>query len=339
VAASPAGAVVPVRLASPDAPDAPASAWVHVARAATWLRATAPGAPGQGARAFLVVRVVGQTGVISTVWDVRGRVRGVATRDDVLAVALADGAVDEHHPGDRGWRVRRAGGPTLCLAGPVTDDAGVEEWPARSAPASVPRALVVDGAPLVVVIGEGHYRRTEAPWAEADRPRAEVRLAARASALGPVLVAEVQVWKDGPPTFAPARAENELDNEHPDINSDGVQLHAALADDLAPHVWLLVPEPPTGRVRVTPRTPGAPPVDATWSPAPGGWRLRCAVPLPPRGETAGGVALSLALAVNEIPATRDRRRGQLVLGGAAPGYLYLQGDRLDPVDYLRLDVR
>jgi hypothetical protein len=51
------------------------------------------------------------------------------------------------------------------------------------------------------------------------------------------------------------------------------------------------------------------------------------------------VALALALAVNEIPATRERRRGQLVLGGATPGYLYLQGDRLDPVDYLRLDVR
>jgi hypothetical protein len=39
--------------------------------------------------------------------------------------------------------------------------------------------------------------------------------------------------------------------------------------------------------------------------------------------------VGLDLVVNEMPAGRERRRGQLVLSGGAGEYVYLRGDRHD----------
>ena len=59
-----------------------------------------------------------------------------------------------------------------------------------------------------------------------------------------------------------------------------------------------------------------------------GWHMELRWPLEalPKGD-----ALRLGLAVNERPPERERRRGQLVLGGAA-GFAYLRGDRLDAAE-------
>jgi hypothetical protein len=51
--------------------------------------------------------------------------------------------------------------------------------------------------------------------------------------------------------------------------------------------------------------------------------------------SAEAVPLQLDLVVNETTAGRERRRGQLVLSGAAGEFAYLAGDRHDPDRLLR----
>jgi len=45
-------------------------------------------------------------------------------------------------------------------------------------------------------------------------------------------------------------------------------------------------------------------------------------------------SVKLGVAVNEMSPDRERRRGQLVMGGRAGGFVYLRGDRLAADDLL-----
>jgi hypothetical protein len=45
---------------------------------------------------------------------------------------------------------------------------------------------------------------------------------------------------------------------------------------------------------------------------------------------ASPYSVGLGVVVNEIPPGRERRRGQLVLGGAEGEWVFLRGDRHDP---------
>jgi hypothetical protein len=68
------------------------------------------------------------------------------------------------------------------------------------------------------------------------------------------------------------------------------------------------------------------PLSASWKRRKGGYVVRIRLPVTPRrnGELQVGVV------VNEKPAGRERRRGQLVLGAASGEFVYLRGDREDP---------
>jgi hypothetical protein len=150
----------------------------------------------------------------------------------------------------------------------------------------------------------------------------------------------VDVVLHRPTTFVAAGAENLYDNERADVNGDGLQLAYRLpgadADDAgALAAWLLVPEPPGDRVRITPTTTAAAavPLDARWRPTAAGWALVATLPVPATGGEIG-----LDVIVNEMPPGRTRRRGQLVLGGAAGEFVYLRGDRHDAARALRLVV-
>ncbi len=175
-------------------------------------------------------------------------------------------------------------------------------------------------------LGEAHYRRSESSWREAGSPVAAVGIAATPESI----VVEVAV-RSVAPVFAPARAENPLDNEHPDTNSDGVQLYIGAAGVAGRyHSWILVPEPDSGGVRVTPSAAFGPalPLSAAARLTKDGWILRATVPrqaLLPREATD----FTLDLIVNEITVDRERRRGQLVLSGAHGEWIYLRGDRQD----------
>ena len=116
----------------------------------------------------------------------------------------------------------------------------------------------------------------------------------------------------------------ELDNEHPDINSDGVQLHLWSEGWREPVAWLAIPEHGFARTRVrqTAGGAGAPPLAAHSRQIPGGYEIRFAIP-----RSALSSTFALDVLVNEMSADRQRRRGQLVLSGARGDRVYLRGDR------------
>ena len=177
-----------------------------------------------------------------------------------------------------------------------------------------------------IEMGEENYRRTESSWKEAGSPTATVEIGATD---GEIFI-DVQV-RSTKPNFAQARDDNPLDNEHPDVNSDGVQIHLTAPGSGGRPVeatWLLVPEPEPGTIRMSSRGDAANvPIRASWSLVPGGWTVSVRIPrdaLGPRDAWFG-----LDVVVNEMPAGRERRRGQRVLSGKGTGWAWLLGDRQD----------
>jgi hypothetical protein len=127
--------------------------------------------------------------------------------------------------------------------------------------------------------------------------------------------------------FAVPEALNPYDNEPPDINGDGVQLYVRTQEGDAG--WLLLPIAGTDvvRVRRIESWSAAPvanePIAATWQPKGAGYVMRIDIP-------GDAVPAALDVIVNEMPRGRERRRGQLVMSGAAREFTYLRGDRHEP---------
>jgi heparinase II/III-like protein len=310
-------------------------AWIQSERSGEWWRATAPGPPGAGERRFHLARFRSATGTIRSVWSWRGTVAGVAIDGDTLRVSLADGTQHVHSRRDRGWHVDFVAGDarsSIDLGGlrdrpspePVSiglfGDATTTARTGPTDPAALPRTLT---------LGERHYRRSEESWHEAGTPTARVNLAWT----GAELCIDVDVAKSTDPVFVLADAVNRYDNEPPDINGDGLQVY--LRAPQASGAWVLVPEPGGSSVRVRP-VPGwgdLPPPRASWRRTEKGFAMRLAVPLD-ESVARAKTAIELDVIVNETAPGRERRRGQLVLSGAAGEFAYLAGDRHDPARLL-----
>jgi hypothetical protein len=334
--------------------DARADAWILPPPSVEWWRLTAPGAPGKGDARFHLVRMRGSAGTVTTIWSWRGAVGSAALDDDELRVVLADGTAHSHSRTAQGWRVAVAkddARSTIELGGLGP----VRPRPSVSRP-SPPHPIVLRRSPpgrgwwseanaftrsnlFAVDIGEGQYRRSEQSWEDAGAPEATVLAGVR----GAELVVEVFVRKRDV-RFAPANSVNELDNEHPDVNSDGLQLYVlfpAGSAELAPSPagWIIVPEHPAPRARATPIAgmgAGAP-LTVEWKEAPGGYAVHCSLALP-GVERMGAFEIGLDVIVNEIAPGRERRRGQLVLSGGGGEFVYLRGDRHSTTKLLRFRV-
>jgi hypothetical protein len=312
-------------------------AWIDASPNVEWWRATAPGAPGKAPGRFYLVRQRGRTGMVRSVFAWSPSVRDVRFRGDLVEIdgGDADAHVHSRH-GDR-WQIEMTSGTStrsIELGGvrpassrvrqpiPAVAKRLVHSIPSVADPVNTDRSMTFK-------LGEDHHRRSEESWREAGSPTVTVRL----NATGPRLHVEIDVHKSGAPVFAPARERNDLDNERPDTNSDGIQLYLAPRDHgEAVASWLLVPNPHDHSVRTTSiGSAGAPRLVAHWAPMSGGYRVVCEIDLP-AALVSDGFALDLI--VNEISAERVRRRGQLVLSGAKGEWTYLRGDRHDRARFL-----
>lgn len=164
---------------------------------------------------------------------------------------------------------------------------------------------------------------------DAGAPSAHVGIRATRTAI------EVHVAvRKSPLYFLPPDAPDPaLDNEHPDINSDGVQLHLWREGWPDPVAWLAIPEPGTSlvRVRQSSGSDNAPPLFVQWHETASGYEMTFAIP-----RQAVAPEFAVDVLINDMSANRERRRGQLVLSGAIGERVYLRGDR-QPVDrYLRV---
>ena len=335
-------AVIPddtaVRLRLSDASGV--DAWVLPGRGAEWWRVVAPGPPGEGARRFSLIRVNAAAGSLTSVWSWAHAVTDVAAQDDRVLVHRGNQERHEHaRHGDR-WSVVLYMGharSSIALGGarPASDDSSASMRGSAAGPFPI-RALRLASrdAPITFKLGESAYRRSEQSWEEAGRPGGKVDLSATDDRLLVVVTVEKEEL-----VFRPREAPDPaLDNEHPDIHSDGVQLYIAAEEWDRPAAWLAVPEQPGPRVRMR-AINGARadvPLVAEWRRQPDGFEMRLEVPLDALGS-ARRLALSMDVIVNEMTADRVRRRGQLVLSGGG-GWVYLQGDRQSPARFLPIVI-
>jgi hypothetical protein len=322
-----------------------AEARVFVDAPHAWWRAVSVGPPGSGPARFHFVRARSRRGAITTVWDLEGAVADATRADSDVTVLLRDGARHEHRADANGWHIAMRIGDaasSIDLGGFVNRGLISSDVKASAAPAPpivIPRIRSTGNSRAVMFeLRETHYRRSEHSWHEAGEPSATVSL----SVVEETLAIAVRVEKTTL-HFSPASEWNPLDNEHPDTNSDGVQLHIVVPSDEGGSLgreisWLMVPEPDGGRVRISARpSAGASVLTALWEPTPSGYALRCSCPLAALGIRNGKPFL-LGLIVNETTPDRERRRGQLVLGGASGEFVYLRGDRLPPDRHLSMVI-
>lgn len=279
-------------------------------------RAVAPGPPGRDDAPMLLARGVGASGVIRTVWSWKTAVRS-ATLFPKFVVDTNE-ARHDHARADHGWNIVIQVGEarsSIDLEG-LVDQA---PWAASSdAPVQGTTAsdqVLKPGEPVEVLLGEESYSRSEQSWAEAGSPTALVTL------LNADGVLELRVSVRADRTFVRPATVNRLDNEPADINGAGLQLY--LRTTAAKAGYVIVPIEGTSSLSVRPIDGWGADVQVagTWQQAEFGYDVDLRIfPEDP--------SLSLDLIVNEKPAGRERRRGQLTLSGGGD-FIYLRGDRHD----------
>ncbi|HEY9227761.1 MAG TPA: heparinase II/III family protein, partial [Gemmatimonadaceae bacterium] len=288
--------------------------WAKSDRDAEWWRGVAPGPPGSPEHAFRIVRASGSGLTMLLAWS--AEVSAVEIGADIK-VSLADKTTHVHTRDEAGWHIELHAGnahSSIDLGGRVRP----ETASIRTQHEMAPRVPIVlrQGAKLDFDLGERHYRRSEQSWVAAGRPTARVTLAPSGEALRvSVHVPESDL------NFVAADAVNPYDNEHPDINGDGVQLFVRTEDGLSG--WTLVPRDESNdvRIRAVDAWNTLLPINATWQREGRGYTM--AIEL-------GKFPTALDVVVNESPRGRVRRRGQLLMSGAEGEFVYLRGDRHEP---------
>lgn len=180
-------------------------------------------------------------------------------------------------------------------------------------------APFLEGRAAWWALGEAAYRRSEAGHAARGGTRAELEIAAQAD----VLWVRVRVWKAAVVVRGAGAPDPALDNETPDVHSDGVQAF------LGREAWmgvLAVPDFEEGGVRVGAVRGTAPfpaPVSGRSRRHPDGYEVVLCLPAGRRWRR--GDRLRFTVTVNEMVPGRDRRAGQLTTADA--GWVWLRGDR------------
>lgn len=320
-----------------------------------WWQLLAPGPPGHAERWFFLVRCRDSAEAIVSVWDWSSSVREAHWERGAVRVILEGGWEDIHLPGDLVWSVTRRDGhvaQAMSFESRVLDEWAEVPKPTaatkdpllvptlRRAPKSVGELTELAAAAGTRVplyrLGREHYRRSEETWEEAGSPEACVALAAA----GGRLYVEVTVTKKELRLSSPLE-ENHLDNEPTEINADGVQLHIMgdrFLDNRPHHVWLMaLSEGGEVRIRDILHDGAVPGVGAAWQRTDTGYQLLAWIDLLALGSREARRGF-LDVLINETVPARERRRGQLVLSGAAGEWVYVRGPRQDPERYLPIRI-
>jgi hypothetical protein len=302
--------------------------WAVTSHGAEWWRAVGPGAPGHGDHVFRIIRSSGRAGFYRMVWSWGGAVTSTDF-GDMIRVRRADGTVHEHWRAEDGWRISQGGNVSSItrLAGRIElDDADGGALENSDAAAIAPELVLRAFEEQQLELGEEHYRRSEETWDAAGRPTATVGLRWN----GDILDVHVVVPRSDR-TFVPAGALNLYDNEPAEINGDSVQLYLKTGQGLLAALLVPVADSDEVRLRAIEGWMLPPELVAEWQRAGEGYEMRVEVPCasPPVG---------IDLVVNEMPQGRRRRRGQLVLSGAAGEWVYLRGDRHDEWRLIPIEV-
>ena len=299
--------------------------WLFAPEGTSAMVAEAPAPPGQeGTRPLLLLRHHSASGRFVSIWSWRNAIRSVEQEGEALLVLRRDGIRQRHVRTAHGWQV----------ASETTEGQERHQLPsAPPAPATVNRIfpapdnepqLLPYTLPVTIELGEEHYRRSEFTWQGAGAPRATITVSRPTP--GSVLV-EIDM-PASQRLFVPLFTENQLDNDPPSIHGDSVQLYAVAGDRNAG--LLLVPEGSHVGKRPIEGWNNLLSVDARWRPTSSGYHLDATLHIDNRTPE-----FALDVLVNEIVPGRARRRGQLVMSGAAGEFVYLRGDRHEPSRLLR----
>jgi hypothetical protein len=299
------------------------------------LAATGPGPPSldfaDGAPLeFLVRRARGSGRWVQVIALRAGAVKAVTCEKDRVTVRLTVGGEETLTLSSKECRITDRAGSTHVLRGlrkrrsvpapspqphgpvvecPVLDRMPLpEEWLALVPPAAVHR------------LGAANYRRSEEPHGAAGPFTAQVAV----FVVGSKLCFAADVVKRDVTLRASDAADPGLDNEPADIHSDGVQCYVGRRSWTG---YLCVPDPDSSRVRVQPAAGSAISTLACagrWSRTRDGYSVVVSVDSGPRIKR--GERFPVSFVINEAHPGRERRAGQLVLGGGS-GWVYLRGDR------------
>ena len=330
-------------------------AWYTTRTPARWTRALAPGAPGTAPVTRYLVTERGKAGRVVGVWswavpeEVHEAYTGtVATHvsldaggTPVAIITTADGTTASHEPAPHGWHislVARHARSSIDLEGVCTGAPPMDLEATRPAAPALPivtvplvdRAVIAHDGPVIAGsvkhhLGAASYVATEEAHGGTNSPEALVSFAADPAHF--VLRVAVRLSRAPHPGgggMAEQAPDNPLDNERADINADGLQLRWG---DPASTAWrggVLVVPTYGNAARVTALVAGAPLPEVTSRTSDDGWTIQLTWPR----TVLPGHAFRLALAVNECPPWRERRRGQLLLQGGG-GFGYLRGDRFE----------
>ncbi len=306
----------------------------------------APGPPplsfGQAApQPFILRRCAGTGRWVHVFARSPDSVREVRTDGATIVVRTATGT-DTLRPSGEGV-VIESGGVTVRLAGLRAASRGNAKPVSHTLQRF--RCPVFDNVPssqnIEKMLATGHvldgtrYRRSEHDYGGVDKFSARWCMFAVARRV----FWRVDVRKGHVYVRPPDASNPRLDNETPDIHSDGMQIYFGdMSDPNDPsenshQAWrgfLLVPderEPQNARVRsVRGLSALDDNIDVSFGITDTGFRATVSTVIPALPQS--GAYLPFDLVINEMHEDRERRAGQLALSG--PGWVYLRGDRESP---------
>jgi hypothetical protein len=306
--------------------------------------ALAPGPAGRwysdGDPLAFVVRRASGSGRWVQVYDPLECVAQLTVEDAAVLVRLKSGATERFVIEAGGLDVMDSDGGDYRLRGIRAAPKSRHEEPRRRMLVTCPilerlppvgRWMSAIPGDAVAVLGEQHYRRSELLHGVRGPFTARVALFVVADRV----VFAVDVEKDDLSFRGQESVSTALDNDNPDIHSDGVQCYLELDGWRG---YVVIPEEGRATARVIPvrGTAGdASRVAASWCPTERGYSVMVAIDA--GRSVRPGDCFGANLVVNEMYPERERRAGQLVWPGGG-GWVYLRADRESPDDAAIVEV-